>query len=253
MGIQLAHAGRKSEVQGDIFGPTTTPFSNNYQTPKALASDQITDVINSFANAAVRAVKAGFDFLEIHAAHGYLISEFLSPIVNTRNDQYGGTIENRVRLLDEVLDAVRAVIPTSMPIIVRVSADDYIEGGNNADSMIEIINLIKAKVDSFHISTGGVVEAPVKIFPGYQVQHSDKIKNKCHVHTIAVGLINEEAIAEEILQNNRADMIAFGREILRNPYLPMNIYQKHANRLVTPVQYERAFANGDEENFGELS
>lgn len=224
IGIQLAHAGRKCSIPGtEIFAPTAIAFSDQYAVPTALDKAGIERIKAAFKAAAKRSVRAGYDTIEIHAAHGYLLHEFLSPLSNKRTDEYGGSSENRVRLLNEVIDEIRAVIPAEMPLIVRVSALDYYQGGIDIDEMVELVNLFKAKIDIVHVSSGALVqEAQVNPYPGYQVPYSEAIKERCKVKTIAVGLITNLAQIEEILNNQRADLVSLGRILLRDPYFLLN-------------------------------
>ncbi|MDR7871562.1 MAG: NADPH dehydrogenase NamA [Tissierellaceae bacterium] len=242
IGIQLAHAGRKSD-SGDEFivAPSSIRHSDEYQVPREISKSDIKDLIIAFENGARRANEAGFDTIEIHAAHGYLIHEFLSPITNKRQDEYGGSLENRVRFLKEIINSIKNVWPKEKPILVRVSADDYVEGGINKEEMVKIVNLIKDDVDIIHVSSGGLVSVKINVYPGYQVSHSDTIKTQCNVPTIAVGLIDSYSQSEEILGNNRADLIAFGRALLRNPYLPLQMAYDNNIEIEYPIQYKRGF------------
>ncbi|MBU3206802.1 NADPH dehydrogenase NamA [Clostridium algidicarnis] len=240
--IQLAHAGRKCEAKADfIVAPSDISFSEKYRQPKSLSKEEIKEIIKGFKDAASRADKAEFDMIEIHGAHGYLINEFLSPLANKREDEYGGSTENRVRFLNEILDEIKKVWPSSKPIGLRVSASDYAEGGIDIDEMIKIVNLIKDKVDIIHVSSGAVVNTRIKTYPGYQVKFAEEIKNNCKIPTIAVGLIEKFDMVEEILQNERADMVALGRELLRNPYWILQEAKKNGIELEFPKQYERSF------------
>lgn len=240
--IQLAHAGRKSEVKDEaIVAPSSIRFSEDYQIPEELSINRIKDIVNKFKEAALRALRIGFDAIEIHGAHGYLIHEFLSPLTNKRKDNYGGSLENRVRFLKEVLEGVREVWPEDKPIILRVSASDYKVGGIDVDEMVEIVNYIKSCVDIVHVSSGGLVTAPIKLYPGYQVGFAERIKKECEVPTIAVGLITKLEHVEEILGSGRSDLVALGRELLRDPYWVLNSARDYNLELEWPVQYERAF------------
>ena len=242
VGIQINHAGRKSEViKEQILAPSASAFDENYRTPKEMTKDDIKDVIEAFKNAAERVLKAGFDLLELHGAHGYLIGQFLSPLTNKRNDEYGGTVENRVRFLKEVIKEVKKVWPEHKPLVIRVSAEEYAEGGNNLDTMAEIINLVKEEgVDIVDVSTGGVVSAKISIYPGYQIKASESIKGKCNIPTIAGGLVTTALMCEEILNNDRADLVYLGRELLRNPYWSIHAAKELEENIKCPVQYERS-------------
>ena len=240
--IQLAHAGRKCEAKAEyIVAPSDISFSERYREPKALSKDEIKDIVKGFKDAAARSEKAGFDMIEIHGAHGYLINEFLSPLTNEREDEYGGSTKNRVRFLNEILDGINEVWPLSKPISLRVSASDYAEGGIDVNEMVNIINLIKNKVDIIHVSSGAVVDTQIKTYPGYQVKFAEYIKDNCQIPTIAVGLIENSDMVEEILENERADMVALGRELLRNPYWTLQVAKKSGIEIEFPKQYERSF------------
>ena len=242
MGIQLAHAGRKCDSNDEfIVAPSPIRFNEEYKIPRELSKDDIKKIALQFKEAARRADVAGFDILEIHGAHGYLIHQFLSPLSNKRTDDYGGSRENRVRFLKEILSSVKEAWPKNKPIILRVSADDYTEGGIDKSEMIQIINLIKGAIDMVHVSSGGLVSGTqIKLYPGYQVSHAEAIKKECGMPTIAVGLIKDYDHIEEIISNSRADMVALGRELLRNPYHLLNMAYKNAIKY-SPVQYERGF------------
>lgn len=242
IGIQLAHAGRKSD-SGDeyIVAPSPIRHSEKYQEPRELSKEDIKNIVRAFQDAARRAYEAGFDTIEIHAAHGYLIHEFLSPITNKREDEFGGSLENRVRFLKEIIDSVKKVWPKEKPILVRVSADDYVEDGIDKEEMVKIVNLIKDDIDIVHVSTGGLVSVRINSFPGYQVSHAETIKRQCNIPTIAVGLLDSYEQSEEILGNNRADLVAFGRALLRNPYLPLNMAYENNIDIQYPEAYKRGF------------
>lgn len=242
IGIQLAHAGRKCESNDEfIVAPSPIPYSEDYRVPRELSKEDIYIIIEQFKNAARRADKAGFDMIEIHGAHGYLINEFLSPLSNKRLDEYGGSRENRVRFLQEVLTAVKEVWPENKPISLRVSADDYTEGGIDKEEMAEIINLVKKDIDMVHVSSGGVVWARIKTFPGYQISHAEFIRQKCGIPVIAVGLISNFDLVEEIISNKRADLVAVGRGILRDPYFASNMAYDKGIKGVNPKQYDRGY------------
>lgn len=239
-GIQLAHAGRKSNVSGDIFAPSSIPFDQNSRTPKELTKEQIKETVEKFQLGAKRAKDAGFDIIEIHAAHGYLINEFLSPLSNKRNDEYGGSLENRYRFLKEVIQAVRKV--WKGPLFVRVSASDYVEGGSTINDYVQIAKWLKEDgVDLIDVSSGGLVPANIDVYPGYQVPFSEKIRQEANIKTGAVGLITSPLQAEEILKNNRADLIFVARELLRNPYWPYHAANELNAKIESPTQYERGW------------
>ncbi|RKD31560.1 NADPH dehydrogenase NamA [Thermohalobacter berrensis] len=241
VGIQLAHAGRKSQVTDETpVAPSPIPFSTDYKTPNELSVDEINDIVEKFKNGAKRALKAGFDIIEIHSAHGYLLNEFLSPLTNKRNDNYGGSLENRVRLLNQVLKEVKKVWPDDKPISVRISAEEYDKKGNHPEDLVNILNLLKDKPDIYHVSSGGVINTKINVYPGYQIKHSEIIKRGTNKPTIAGGLITQSYMAEEILQNKRADLVFVGRELLRNPYWPLQAAHELNHEIEWPKQYERA-------------
>ena len=240
--IQLGHGGRKYEGQAKVpVAPSPIPFSEKSRVPHELSTEEIKTVVRQFAEAAERAHKAGFDAVEIHAAHGYLLNEFLSPITNVREDAYGGSVENRTRILKEVLEALHEVWPEDKPVLLRVSASDQVEGGNMGRDMVEIINQVKHLVDIVHVSSGGLTPEAVKSYPGYQVNLSSLIKEECQVDTVAVGLITIIEMVEEIVGNGRGDLVALGRELLRNPHYVLLGAFRHGIDISYPVQYERAF------------
>ncbi|MEZ0480322.1 NADPH dehydrogenase NamA [Planococcus sp. SSTMD024] len=239
-GIQLAHAGRKATVDGDIQAPSAIAFNDKYKTPKAMTIEEIDETVQAFKDGAVRAKKAGFDIIEIHAAHGYLINQFLSPLTNQRTDEYGGTSENRYRLLRRVLDAVNAV--WDGPLFVRISAEDYRDGGMTPEQYVEMTKWMKQQnVDLIDVSSGAVVPAQIPVFPGYQVNFAETIKKETPIATGAVGLITEPRHAEEILQNGRADFIFLARELLRNPYWAYTAARELEADIEAPVPYERGW------------
>lgn len=242
MGIQLAHAGRKSEVMTEQnIAPSPIAFSEKYRTPLEMTKDDINQVKAAFREAAGRAEQAGFDVIELHGAHGYLISEFLSPLTNQRADEYGGNEENRSRFLKEVLQEVRKVWPEEKPIILRVSAEDFAEGGNNERIVANILKLVQNEgIDMVNVSSGGVVNVSVNAYPGYQVGYANTIKKETGLPVIAGGLITSPLMAEEILQKEEADMIFLGRELLRNPYWPLQAAKELKEEIKWPTQYDRS-------------
>ena len=256
VGVQLAHAGRKASVYGR--GPLTgavplsqggwTPvsagtevFDPTYAVPVALTAAEIDQVVADFAAAAQRTVTAGFDAVEIHGAHGYLLHQVLSPLTNKRTDAWGGTQENRFRLAVEVTRAIRKVLPPTMPLFIRLSATDWLEGGWTVEQTIDLLNILKAEgVDFADVSSGGLIPGvKIPMRPGYQVPLSSQVRRATGLPTGAVGLITEAAQSEAILAAGDADAILMGRVLLRDPYYPL----RHAptdHRLV-PWQYLRAF------------
>ena len=240
--LQISHAGRKStSASGIPLAPSAIPFDGDHREPSELTREQIREIVSSFRDAAARADRAGFDALEIHGAHGYLIHEFLSPLSNRRTDEYGGSLENRVRFLEEILEAAHEVWPADKPLWLRISAADYEPGGIDGDMMVQIVNRIKPRIDLVHVSSGGLLPVAVCDYPGYQIALSEKIRNGCGIPTITVGLITSAEMAEEILQNGRADLVALGRELLRNPYFPIHAAQKAGIAGYVPESYRRAF------------
>lgn len=239
-GIQLAHAGRKAVVDGDIFAPSPIAFDETYKQPKEMSIEDIKETVEAFRQGAIRAKQAGFDIIELHGAHGYLLNEFLSPITNKRSDEYGGSAENRYRILKETITAVKEV--WEGPLFVRISANDYLEGGMDPEQYIEMTRWMKQDgVDLIDVSSGAVAPARIKAFPGYQVPFSDTIKHGADIPTGAVGLILSPAQADEIIQNDRADLIFLGRELLRDPYWPRTAAKELNYDITPPKQYERGW------------
>ncbi|MGZ5274258.1 MAG: oxidoreductase, partial [Kaistella sp.] len=199
-------------------------------------------LVQSFKDAAVRALSAGFDLIEIHAAHGYLLHQFLSPLSNTRSDEYGGSFENRIRFLVEVVDAVKEVLDENHPLFVRISGTEYAKNGWDLEESIKLSKILKEHhVDLIDVSSGGNIQgAKITLFDGYQVPLAEAIRKKAEIATGAVGLIKTAKQAEEILQNKQADLIFVAREILRNPYLPVRGSFKNNDNCFFPPQYERA-------------
>ena len=252
----MAHAGRKasvaspweggkqlSEEQGGwkTVAPGVIPFYESDRKPESLNRAGISEVISDFRSAVVRALAAGFDVIEIHSAHGYLLHEFLSPLSNDRSDEYGGIFENRVRLLLETVEAVREVWPPENPLFVRISSTDWTEGGWTVDDSIRLAYLLKEKgADLVDCSSGGnVSNAKIPFSPGYQVQFAEVVR-KTGIMTGAVGLITTAKHAESILQEEKADLIFFARELLRNPYFPLYATRELDGDIKWPVQYLRA-------------
>jgi len=260
-GIQIAHAGRKAsaakpwdggahlsnEAGGwSTFAPSDLAFGGELdKVPQAMTEADIQRVQNDFVAATKRALQAGYEWLEIHAAHGYLAHEFLSPISNQRRDRYGGSFENRTRFLLETTRAVRAVWPEQLPLTVRLSCTDWVPNGWNIEESIELSRLLKTEgVDLIDCSSGGMVpQAEIPVGPGYQVPFAERIRREAGIATAAVGAITEPSHADEIIRNGRADMILMAREFLREPYWPRIaakvLGQKEA--LIAPVQYGRAW------------
>jgi 2,4-dienoyl-CoA reductase-like NADH-dependent reductase (Old Yellow Enzyme family) len=259
-GIQLAHAGRKAscavpweggqqldEEHGGwkTVAPGNVPFHDHDRKPEALKKDGIKKVISDFKDAAERAYRAGFKILEIHAAHGYLIHEFLSPLSNQRTDEYGGSFENRVRLLLQVVEAVRSAWPPENPLFVRISSTDWADGGWTIGDSIKLSMKLKEHgVDLVDCSSGGNVPgARIPFAPGYQVPFSEAVR-KTGIMTGAVGFITRAAQAEEIIQKGKADLVIIAKEFLRNPYFPLNSARKLDVDVHWPAQYLRAKVTG---------
>ncbi|WMT38921.1 NADPH dehydrogenase NamA [Paenibacillus sp. D2_2] len=241
-GIQLAHAGRKADLEETIFAPSAIPFTT-MKTPKAADLEEIRGIVQNFRNAARRAREAGFDVIEIHAAHGYLLNEFLSPLANHREDEYGGNADNRYRLLGEVIEAVKQ--EWNGPLFVRVSAEEYAEGGNHLEDYIYYARKMKEQgVDLIDCSSGAVVPAHIDIFPGYQVNLSEQIRHQAEISTGTVGLITNPHHAEEIIGNNRADLVLLGRELLRDPYWTLHAAKELGAEIQPPKPYDRRFKDG---------
>lgn len=255
-GIQLAHAGRKASCAVPAEGgkqldfnnhgwqtvaPGDIPFLQEDRKPEPLTKEGIHRVIVSFQEAASRAREAGFKVVEIHAAHGYLIQEFLSPLSNNRNDEYGGIFENRIRLLTEVVDGVKSVWPSENPLFVRISSTDWTDGGWTIEESVKLASVLKEMaVDLIDCSSGGnIYNAKIPLAPGFQVPFSEEIR-KTGILTGAVGLITSAAQAESILQEGKADLILLGRELLRNPYFPLSAAKELGVNCEWPQQYLRA-------------
>ena len=257
-GIQLAHAGRKAGTAAPWDGggpltvaqgawtpvaPTALAFDTGYATPGALDVAGLAQVVADFRASALRAGEAGFEVIEIHAAHGYLLHEFLSPLCNQRTDAYGGSLENRARLLRETIAAVREVWPAPQPLFVRVSATDWAAGGWDIDECIELARWLKRDgVDVIDCSSGGAVpHATVPIAPGYQVQFAARIRDAAGIATCAVGLITDARQAEAIVERGDADLVAMARELLRDPYFPRRAAAELGVHIEAPKQYQRAW------------
>jgi 2,4-dienoyl-CoA reductase-like NADH-dependent reductase (Old Yellow Enzyme family) len=256
-GIQLAHAGRKAstyrpwsgdgavpEAEGGWrpVGPSPIAFSERYATPQELSLAQIAALQQAFATAASRAYAAGFRVIEIHAAHGYLAHEFLSPLSNHRADAYGGSFDNRVRFLCECAAAARRALPDRCPLFVRVSATDWTEGGWDVEQSVELARRLKGLgVDAIDCSSGGNVEkAKIPVGPGYQVPFAERIKREAGVATAAVGMITAPAQAEQIVSAGQADLVLLARELLRDPYWPLRAARELGQAMTWPAQYLRA-------------
>jgi 2,4-dienoyl-CoA reductase-like NADH-dependent reductase (Old Yellow Enzyme family) len=256
-GIQLAHAGRKASVTEpwngnkkldetnggwDTVAPSAVGYHSNEKPPIALDKIGIQKVISDFKSATKRAVQAGFQVVEIHAAHGYLLHQFLSPLSNFRTDEYGGSFENRIRLLLEVLEAVQSEWPLDLPIFIRISATDWADGGWNVEESVQLSQLLKEKgVDLMDVSSGGLVShQQIPLGPNYQVSFAERIKKETGILTGAVGLITDADQSEEIVATGKADLVLFARESLRNPNLALDFAKELGVNVPWPKQYERA-------------
>ena len=257
-GIQIAHAGRKASTDVPWFGgnpisavnggwqpvaPSAIPFSPEYNRPAELSIADIRSSIQSFAASARRAIVAGFEVVEIHAAHGYLINEFLSPLSNTRADVYGGTFENRTRFAREVIQAVRRELPDDFPLFLRISASDWVDGGWTVADSVDFSRAAAALgVDLIDCSSGGNSPAQqIPLGPGYQVPFAEAIRRETGIPTGAVGMITEALQADDIIRSGKADMVLLAREMLRDPYWPIHAAQQLGGTAEVPAQYARAF------------
>ncbi|KAH8675356.1 hypothetical protein BX600DRAFT_409429 [Xylariales sp. PMI_506] len=272
VGIQLAHAGRKASTVApwlahhaashvsppehggwpdNVWAPSAIPFSDTFPEPKAMTADQIRELVQAFRDAALRAVAAGIDVIEIHGAHGYLLTEFLSPLSNTRTDEYGGSFENRTRVLFEVIRAVRGVIPDSMPLFLRISSTEWMEWAGEpswtVDESIRLAKLLPAEgVDLLDVSSGGNNAAQkIQLHPYYQVNIAGQLRDVLKADGSplligAVGLITEAEMARSIVQEGPADVILLARQLLREPEFPLRVAHQLGVEVAWPVQYHRA-------------
>ena len=263
-GMQLAHAGRKAstyrpwaghgrvlESEGgwnNVVAPSALAFADDYPIPHALSLDGIKNIVSAFAAAACRACEAGFGVIEIHAAHGYLIHEFLSPLSNQRTDAYGGSFENRTRVLREIVAAVRGSWPERAPLFVRISATDWIDGGWDIQQSVELARQLKELgADLIDCSSGGnAAHAKVPVGPGYQTPFAEQIRREANILTGAVGMITSPIQAEHILVTGQADAVTFARELLRDPYWPLQAARELGQPISWPVQYLRAAPEGSQ-------
>lgn len=256
-GIQLAHAGRKASTyrpwsgKGEVtvedgrwqtIGPSAQRFSADYPLPTELTKQEIAEVVQSFQQATQRAVKAGFQVIELHGAHGYLIHEFLSPLSNSRTDKYGGSLENRMRLLIEIVDATRTVLPAGLPLFVRLSSSDWTEGGLTIEDTVAISRVLQQHgVDLIDASSGGnVATAKIPLNPGYQVPFAEQVRREAGITTGAVGLITDPEQANTIIESGEADLIFLARELLRDPYWPLHAARALQYDIEWLPQYVRA-------------
>jgi len=257
--MQIAHAGRKASTERpwdgsgpiaadapngwQVIGPSPVAFGN-FQTPVEMDAAMIADVLGEFAAAARRARDSGFRLIELHGAHGYLVHSFLSPLSNRRTDGYGGTLANRTRFLMETVDALRSEWPADLPLFVRLSCTDWIEGGHTLDDTVEVARLLAARgdVDLIDCSSGGGDPAQkIPIHPGYQIPLAERVRREAHIATGAVGLLHSPDFCEEVVANGRADLVILGRTLLADPYWPLHAARTlRAGSVDWPVQYERA-------------
>jgi 2,4-dienoyl-CoA reductase-like NADH-dependent reductase (Old Yellow Enzyme family) len=256
-GMQIAHAGRKASTQRPWEGsskvsvedggwvpvaPSAAAFSETYPMPRALAKEEIRAIVDAFAQAARRAVEAGYLVLEIHAAHGYLAHEFFSPLSNFRTDEYGGSFENRTRIGREIVSAVRKVWPENLPLFIRISATDWKEGGWDLDQSVELAKQLKSLgVDLVDCSSAGLaVDQKIIAGPGFQVPFAERIRRDADILTATVGLIETKEQVADILAKNQADLVFMAREFLRDPYWPLRAARELKQKISWPAQYLRA-------------
>jgi 2,4-dienoyl-CoA reductase-like NADH-dependent reductase (Old Yellow Enzyme family) len=261
-GMQLAHAGRKAstrrpwegsgaipEAEGGwkkVVAPSALPFAESYPMPQALTNDGIQEVVSAFGAAARRACQVGFRVIEIHAAHGYLIHEFLSPLSNKRSDEYGGSFENRTRLCREIVAAVRSEWPKELPLFLRISSTDWVDGGWNINESVKLAGELKQiGVDLIDCSSGGnVPHAKIPVGPGYQTHFAERIRREAEIMTGAVGMITSPVQAEHIIRTEQADAVIMAREFLRDPYWALRAARELDQPIAWPVQYLRAAPKG---------
>jgi 2,4-dienoyl-CoA reductase-like NADH-dependent reductase (Old Yellow Enzyme family) len=258
-GMQLAHAGRKASTSAPwkgnrplaqseggwrpILAPSAIPFAVGYTIPRELTGKEIQRLIAAFADSARRAREAGSRILEIHAAHGYLLHEFLSPLSNHRVDSYGGTFENRTRIVRQIVEAVRDAWPERYPLFVRISATDWVDGGWTIEDSVALAKQLQPLgVDVFDCSSGGLLSGiPIPIAPGYQVPFAEQIRAEANILTAGVGMITEPEQADQIIRSGQADMVILAREFLRDPYWPLHAARRLGQEILIPAQYQRAF------------
>ena len=256
--IQLAHAGRKASTHRPWSGsgavppeaggwqpvaPSAIPFQEDYPFPAELTRAEIAGITEAFVAAAKRALAAGFQLVELHFAHGYLVHEFLSPLSNHRTDEYGGSFENRIRFALETTRAARDAWPERLPLFVRISATDWVEGGWDIDQSVELSKCLRELgVDLIDCSSGGLSPLQkIRVAPGYQVPFAERIRKEAGIRTGAVGMITTAAQAEEIVRTERADMVLLAREFLRDPYFPLHAAKELGDPVQPAIQYQRAF------------
>lgn len=257
-GVQLAHAGRKASCElpwnggqqlqtgvnsWNTYSASPLPFEENDNVPIALSPDEIKNIVKAFKDAAIRAIEAGYKIIEIHAAHGYLVHQFLSPLSNKRTDDYGGSFENRIRFLVEIIDALSELIDENHSLWVRISATDWAEDGWNIEDSIKLSHILKNKgVDLIDTSSGGILPGiKIPAAPGYQTPFAEQIKKETEILTGAVGQITEIGQMEDLLDSEKCDLIFLGRKMLSEPYFLIEAAKKTDKLNIAPVQYERAY------------
>ncbi len=241
IGIQLAHAGRKSKIAINPLSVSEEPFSEEYKTPKKIDDSEIETIAKNFQDASKRALKAGFDFIEIHAAHGYLLNVFLSPLTNNRTDKWGGSIEKRFTFVELVTSKIKEVWPEEKPLGIRISAYDYkVSGISKQDIDYIAKKCIDLGIDIINVSSGGVVSVPIDAYPGYQIKLAEQVKNN-NIPVMAGGLINSVELAMDIIENQRADLVYLGRALLRNPYWVVSNSYELVDKEFIQTQYVRAY------------
>jgi len=241
--IQLGHGGRKARPgTRDIIGPSGIAFSDEFPNPIEMGEKEIKDVIHSFKKGAERACAAGYDIIELHGAHGYLIHQFLSPYSNKRRDKYGGSLENRLRFPLEIIREIKEILPSEILLMVRISAVEYIKGGYSFSDMLDAAKaFVEAGVDILDVSSGGAGPSPPRVWPGYQVPYAQKFKEELGVPVIACGLLKDPGMAEEWVGNGRTDLVALGRALLRDPNWVLNAACELGVPGIIPGSYARAY------------
>lgn len=241
-GAQIGHAGRQLGIDLPSIAPSAIPFTQQSRVPQAMSIEQIKEVVEAFRQSTRRAREAGFDVIELHAAHGFLLNQFLSPLANHRTDEYGGSDENRYRIVREVIDVIRS--EWSGPLFLRISTTDYVEGGNRPEDFLIYGKWMKEQgIDLIDCSSGGIAMVPVNTYPGYQVPAAELLRRELDIKTGAVGLIETGRQAEEILQNGRADIILVGRDMLKDPFWARTAADNLNVELPVPAQYTRYGSN----------
>lgn len=239
IGIQIAHAGRKCKAEGErIIAPSAIPFSADYPTPVTMTEEDIKIVVKAFEDAAKRAKIIGYDVIEIHGAHGYLINQFLSPLTNHRTDQYGGNKENRRRFLMEVIQAVRS--EWNGPVILRLSAEEYAAQGNHINDTLELVQSLNHQVDAINVSSGGVVPVKFDVYPGYQMEFAKKVKSLGYT-VIGGGLLTIDKQVQNYIDNDYCDAVFLGRILLNNPYFALHAASNQQKKELIIPPYERGF------------